>query len=230
MWAMFTSTTRRAIRPSSAIDEVKLRASSLCFLSLGPRMSIFPVFLNLRTQSRGDPRLEPPQLDEPHGALLVELGPAAVGREPDVVDRVLRRPPHDPGGPLVELHPDRAGDPVLGRRDEPVQRRAQGLEPEPRVNEPGPLPLHLGLEVELVAGEHQLLQVPVGFKDHRGGGALVDFAGFYPHQPVFYVVYPPHAALSIVYSTGKPVIFLGVGQGYDDLVPFDSQKFLGSLL
>jgi len=38
------------------------------------------------------------------------------------------------------------------------------------------------------------------------------------------------AALSIVYSTGKPVLFLGVGQGYDDLVPFDTQKFLDSLL
>jgi fused signal recognition particle receptor len=38
------------------------------------------------------------------------------------------------------------------------------------------------------------------------------------------------AALSIVYSTGKPVLFLGVGQGYGDLVPFDTQKFLGSLL
>ena len=38
------------------------------------------------------------------------------------------------------------------------------------------------------------------------------------------------AALSIVYSTGKPVLFLGVGQGYDDLVPFDTQKFLTSLL
>ncbi|MDG6985647.1 MAG: signal recognition particle-docking protein FtsY [Nitrososphaerota archaeon] len=38
------------------------------------------------------------------------------------------------------------------------------------------------------------------------------------------------AALSIVYSTGKPVIYLGVGQGYDDLVPFDSKSFLGSLL
>jgi len=38
------------------------------------------------------------------------------------------------------------------------------------------------------------------------------------------------AALSIVYSTGKPVIFLGVGQGYGDLVPFDSRKFLDSLL
>jgi fused signal recognition particle receptor len=38
------------------------------------------------------------------------------------------------------------------------------------------------------------------------------------------------AALSIVYSTGKPVLFLGVGQGYADLVPFDTQKFLDSLL
>jgi len=38
------------------------------------------------------------------------------------------------------------------------------------------------------------------------------------------------AALSIVYSTGKPVLFLGVGQKYDDLAPFDSQKFLDSLL
>jgi fused signal recognition particle receptor len=38
------------------------------------------------------------------------------------------------------------------------------------------------------------------------------------------------AALSIVYSTGRPVLFLGVGQGYDDLQAFDSQRFLESLL
>ncbi|MDA4124776.1 MAG: signal recognition particle-docking protein FtsY [Thaumarchaeota archaeon] len=38
------------------------------------------------------------------------------------------------------------------------------------------------------------------------------------------------AALSIVYSTGKPVIYLGVGQGYDDLDSFDTKKFLDSLL
>ena len=38
------------------------------------------------------------------------------------------------------------------------------------------------------------------------------------------------AALSIVYSTGKPVLFLGVGQSYDDLDPFDAKKFLDSLL
>jgi fused signal recognition particle receptor len=38
------------------------------------------------------------------------------------------------------------------------------------------------------------------------------------------------AALSIVYSTGKPVLYLGVGQEYDDLVAFDTKKFLDSLL
>jgi fused signal recognition particle receptor len=38
------------------------------------------------------------------------------------------------------------------------------------------------------------------------------------------------AALSIVYTTKKPVLYLGVGQGYDDLVPFDTKKFLDSLL
>jgi fused signal recognition particle receptor len=38
------------------------------------------------------------------------------------------------------------------------------------------------------------------------------------------------AALSIVYTTGKPVIFLGTGQSYSDLVPFDSKKFLDSIL
>ena len=38
------------------------------------------------------------------------------------------------------------------------------------------------------------------------------------------------AALSIVYSTGTPVLFLGVGQGYDALVPYDTLKFLDSLL
>jgi len=38
------------------------------------------------------------------------------------------------------------------------------------------------------------------------------------------------AALSIVYSTGKPVLFLGVGQRYEELVPFDYHKFMDSVL
>ena len=37
------------------------------------------------------------------------------------------------------------------------------------------------------------------------------------------------AALSIVYTTHKPVLFLGVGQEYGDLVRFDPHKFIDSL-
>lgn len=38
------------------------------------------------------------------------------------------------------------------------------------------------------------------------------------------------AALSIVCSTKKPVLFLGVGQSYDDITPFDYRAFLDSLI
>ncbi|MHA2394121.1 MAG: signal recognition particle-docking protein FtsY [Promethearchaeota archaeon] len=38
------------------------------------------------------------------------------------------------------------------------------------------------------------------------------------------------AALSISYETGKPIIFLGVGQGYDDLKPFDKDIFISNIL
>lgn len=37
------------------------------------------------------------------------------------------------------------------------------------------------------------------------------------------------AALSIVHVSGKPIIFLGVGQGYDNLIPFDADKFVASI-
>ena len=35
-------------------------------------------------------------------------------------------------------------------------------------------------------------------------------------------------ALSISYVTHRPIIYLGVGQGYDDLVPFDIEQFIDS--
>lgn len=38
------------------------------------------------------------------------------------------------------------------------------------------------------------------------------------------------AAISITHITGKPVLYLGVGQGYDDLVPFDAKSFVNSIL
>ncbi len=37
------------------------------------------------------------------------------------------------------------------------------------------------------------------------------------------------AALSIAHITSKPIVYLGVGQRYDDIIPFDSDKFLESI-
>jgi fused signal recognition particle receptor len=38
------------------------------------------------------------------------------------------------------------------------------------------------------------------------------------------------SSLSVTYLTGKPVIYIGVGQGYDDLQPFDAAWFTDGLL
>ncbi|MCF2140141.1 MAG: signal recognition particle-docking protein FtsY [Candidatus Lokiarchaeota archaeon] len=38
------------------------------------------------------------------------------------------------------------------------------------------------------------------------------------------------AALSIAYITKKPIIYIGVGQGYDDLIPFDPDWFIEKLI
>jgi len=38
------------------------------------------------------------------------------------------------------------------------------------------------------------------------------------------------AAISIAYVTGKPILFLGVGQGYDDLQLFDPEELVDELL
>ncbi|MEM4726166.1 MAG: signal recognition particle-docking protein FtsY [Nitrososphaerales archaeon] len=38
------------------------------------------------------------------------------------------------------------------------------------------------------------------------------------------------AALSIVYVTSKPILFLGTGQNYDSLKPFDPNEFIKSIL
>jgi hypothetical protein len=38
------------------------------------------------------------------------------------------------------------------------------------------------------------------------------------------------AAISVVQITNRPILFLGTGQNYDDLVEFDAEKFLTSLL
>jgi len=38
------------------------------------------------------------------------------------------------------------------------------------------------------------------------------------------------AAISIAHTIGKPVMFLGTGQGYDDIIPFSPDRVVGELL
>jgi len=38
------------------------------------------------------------------------------------------------------------------------------------------------------------------------------------------------AAVSIIYATRKPILFLGIGQGYDDLIPFNAKWLIDRLL
>ncbi|GAG60286.1 unnamed protein product, partial [marine sediment metagenome] len=38
------------------------------------------------------------------------------------------------------------------------------------------------------------------------------------------------AALSISFETKKPILFIGVGQDYEDLKPFDRDLFISSIL
>jgi fused signal recognition particle receptor len=37
------------------------------------------------------------------------------------------------------------------------------------------------------------------------------------------------SAISISYITSKPILYVGTGQGYDDLQSFDSEKFIEKL-
>ena len=37
------------------------------------------------------------------------------------------------------------------------------------------------------------------------------------------------SALSVAYTIGKPLLFIGVGQGYEDQIPFDAQWMIGNI-
>jgi fused signal recognition particle receptor len=37
------------------------------------------------------------------------------------------------------------------------------------------------------------------------------------------------SAISIAHITSRPIVYIGVGQSYDDIIPFDSNKFINSL-
>lgn len=42
--------------------------------------------------------------------------------------------------------------------------------------------------------------------------------------------YKGGSALSIVHVTNRPILYLGVGQGYDDLVPFNAREFVEQII
>lgn len=37
------------------------------------------------------------------------------------------------------------------------------------------------------------------------------------------------SAISIAHITSRPIVYIGIGQGYDDIIPFDSNKFIATL-
>jgi fused signal recognition particle receptor len=37
------------------------------------------------------------------------------------------------------------------------------------------------------------------------------------------------SAISIAHITSRPIVYIGIGQSYDDIIPFDSNKFISSL-
>lgn len=38
------------------------------------------------------------------------------------------------------------------------------------------------------------------------------------------------SAISIVHITSRPIVYLGIGQGYEDIIPFDAGRFIDSIL
>ncbi|MFN4336939.1 MAG: signal recognition particle-docking protein FtsY [Candidatus Nitrosocaldus sp.] len=42
--------------------------------------------------------------------------------------------------------------------------------------------------------------------------------------------YKGGSALSIVHVTNRPIVYLGVGQGYDDLIPFNAREFVEQIV
>jgi fused signal recognition particle receptor len=38
------------------------------------------------------------------------------------------------------------------------------------------------------------------------------------------------SAISIVHITSRPIVYLGIGQGYEDIIPFDASRFIDSIL
>ena len=143
--------------------------------------------------SRLDPQREAEDLDEAHGARVVEGVALVVGRQVLVVQRERRAPPVDRGGTVIEADPDVAGDRPIGARDVAAQVAVEGAEPQAVVGELGDLVGDDAVEAERVLGEDEALQRAVRGVEDRRRGRLVDLAALDADQAVLDVVDPAHA-------------------------------------
>ena len=92
-------------------------------------------------------------------------------------------------------------------------------------------------EMEQVAAAVQPDDVVFVMDSSIGQAAMAQAAAFKGSVPVGSVVITKldgHAkgggALSAVAATGSPIVFIGTGEHFEDLQPFDAQRFIGKLL
>jgi fused signal recognition particle receptor len=64
-----------------------------------------------------------------------------------------------------------------------------------------------------------------------GNDAIDQAKEFYNHTEFDGVIMTNKggSAISISYITSKPILYVGIGQGYDELQSFDSEKFIEKL-
>src|SRR5208282_4975071 len=106
MCAMLIFTTCRLSGPSKPTEEVKSLAFLLerfTLLPLSMLLTFRPPVPSLCDCVGRRARLKAPELDEPHGRVLVEGRLLGIGRELEPVERVRRGPSHHPHATLVEL-------------------------------------------------------------------------------------------------------------------------------
>jgi hypothetical protein len=93
---------------------------------------------------------------------------------------------------LVELHADRPGGALVDGVHVRVEVAPQRLPPQTGVHEIRPLAVELGLELVLVDGAHQVLELLVGGQDDRRRRHLVDVSHLQPHDAVLDVIDDAH--------------------------------------
>src|SRR3989442_9570477 len=114
--------------------------------------------------------------------LLVEA-PALQAADLGEEERIVALPTLEVDRPLEEVRGDGPIDDLLGGGDERIQGVLQRMEPGSVIDEVGPLPIDIGLVLDLLLGQAELLQVVVQLEQHECGGGFVQLTRLEPHDP-----------------------------------------------